>query len=135
MQLMRFTTLLILLVLAGTTSFGQFRKLNLLATTPLTLDPGTRFKQTMDCRKLEVTLVEIDKRLLKLGKMLAQLSKKKQVQAYGKVEKKYLKLVKIKKKLSYINNKSKISLDDPLIDKLSQPKKINQEKIKQQAIK
>jgi hypothetical protein len=100
MQLMRFTTLLILLVLAGTTSFGQFRKLNLLATTPLTLDPGTRFKQTMDCRKLEVTLVEIDKRLLKLGKMLAQLSKKKQVQAYGKVEKKYLKLVKIKKKLN-----------------------------------
>ena len=98
---MRFTTLLMLLVLASTTSFGQFRKLNLLATTPLTLDPGTRFKQTMDCRKLEVTLVEIDKRLLKLGKMLAQLSKKKQVQAYGKVEKKYLKFVKIKRVINH----------------------------------
>jgi len=92
---------LILFVMASS-AYAQFRKLNLLAATPLTLDPATRFQKTVPCRKLEMTLVEIEKRLLKEGRKLMSARNKKEVQVYQKLEKRYLKLVKLKKK---INNK------------------------------
>ena len=90
----------LLLFVIVSTSYAQFRKLNLLATTPLTLDPNTRFQKTVPCRKLDVTLVEIEKRLLKEGKKLTTARNKKEMQAYQKLEKRYLKLVKLKKKLN-----------------------------------
>jgi hypothetical protein len=90
----------LLLFVIVSTSYAQFRTLNLLATTPLTLDPNTRFQKTVPCRKLDVTLVEIEKRLLKEGKKLTTARNKKEMQAYQKLEKRYLKLVKIKKKLN-----------------------------------
>jgi len=82
----------LLLFVIVSTSYAQFRTLNLLATTPLTLDPNTRFQKTEHCRKLGGWVVDIKKRLLHDSKKLTKARGKKETQAYLKLKKNHQQL-------------------------------------------